>query len=128
MQPSPTPKERPPAPAGPYSTFIAAGEIIFLAGQGPLHGDGSVSQASFEEQARLTFSNLEAAAKQAGLSLDHAVRVGVYLTDMGDFAVLNEVYREFFKEPHPARTTIQSNLPGFRIEADAVLWAVAARS
>jgi 2-iminobutanoate/2-iminopropanoate deaminase len=51
----------------------------------------------------------------------------VFLADMSDFEPLNAVYREYFREPHPARTTIQSHLPGFRIEVDAVLWALAAR-
>ena len=55
-------------------------------------------------------------------SLADAVRVGVYLTDMSDFAVMNDVFAEFIPEPSPVRTTIQSNLPGFAIEVDAVLY------
>ena len=51
----------------------------------------------------------------------NAVRVGVFLRDMADFAAMNEIYREFFSEPLPARTTIQSDLPGFEIEVDAIL-------
>jgi len=117
----------PPPPAGPYSPFVVAGDIVFLSGQCPTKQDGTVSADEFEGQARLAFSNLAAAARQAGLTLEHAVRVGVYLADMSDFDSMNAVYREYFSEPHPARTTIQSNLPGFRIEVDAVLWAQAAR-
>ena len=109
-------------PGGPYSHAVRAGGLVFLAGQighdpatGELAGD-------FEAQARQTFRNLETVARGAGGSLDDVVRVGIYLRDMGDFATLNDVYREFFSEPFPARTTIQSNLPGFAIEVDAVLW------
>jgi reactive intermediate/imine deaminase len=114
--------DRAPAPAGPYSQAIAAGGFVFLAGQGPTAPDGSRVEGSFEEQARQTFSNLQALAEEAGGSLADAVRVGVYLRDMADFATMNEVYREFVPEPRPARTTIQSDLPGFDIEVDAILF------
>jgi 2-iminobutanoate/2-iminopropanoate deaminase len=94
-----------PKPAGAYSQAIAAGELVFLAGQGPFQ----------------TFRNLAAVAEAAGASLADAVRVGVFLRDMQNFPAMNEIYREFFAEPLPARTTIQSDLPGFEIEVDAVL-------
>jgi 2-iminobutanoate/2-iminopropanoate deaminase len=113
--------ERAPAPAGPYSQAIAAGGFVFLAGQAPTAPDGSRVDSSFEAQARQTFANLRAVAEDAGASLADAVRVGVYLRDMADFPTMNEVYREFFPEPFPARTTIQSDLPGFDIEVDAIL-------
>jgi len=110
----------PPA-GGPYSQAIRSGGFLFLAGQGPFRPDGSRVEGSFEEQARQTFRNLEAVAAAAGASLADAVRVGVYLRDMSNFPVLNRIYPEFFRDPMPARTTIQSDLPGFEIEADAVL-------
>ena len=110
-----------PPPAGPYSQAIRSGGLLFLAGQGPFRPDGSKVESSFEDQARQTFRNLEAVAAAAGASLASAVRVGVYLRDMSDFAALNKVYGEFFREPMPARTTIQSDLPGFDIEVDAVI-------
>ena len=113
--------DRAPAPAGPYSQAIAGGGFVFLAGQGPTAPDGSKVEGSFAEQARQTFANLSALAEAAGGSLADAVRVGVYLSDMDDFPTMNEVYREFFPEPFPVRTTIQSDLPGFDIEADAIL-------
>jgi 2-iminobutanoate/2-iminopropanoate deaminase len=113
--------DRAPAPAGPYSQAIAGGGLVFLSGQGPTNPDGTRIDGSFEEQARQTFANLRALAEAAGASLADAVRVGVYLSDMADFSTMNEVYREFFPEPLPARTTIQSDLPGFAIEADAIL-------
>jgi reactive intermediate/imine deaminase len=110
-----------PAPGGPYSQAIRSGGFLFLAGQGPFRTDGSKVEGSFEDQARQTFRNLEAVASAAGASLADAVRVGVYLRDMSNFADLNRVYPEFFRDPMPARTTIQSDLPGFEIEVDAVL-------
>jgi len=122
MPKRPLSTDRAPAPAGPYSQAIAAGGFVFLAGQGPTAADGSRVEGSLEDQARQTFSNLRAVAEEAGGSLADAVRVGVYLQDMAGFPAMNDVYREFFPEPRPARTTIQSDLPGFDIEADAILF------
>ena len=110
-----------PPPAGPYSQAIRSGGFLFLAGQGPFRPDGSKVESSFEDQARQAFKNLQAVAAAAGASLADTVRVGVYLRDMSDFPVLNKVYVEFFSDPMPARTTIQSDLPGFDIEVDAVI-------
>ena len=118
---TPIRSEDAPAPGGPYSQAIKSGGLIFLAGQGPFKKDGSKVEGSFEEHARQTFRNLDAVAKAAGSSLADAVRVGVYLRDMSNFAAMNAVYREFFTEPYPARTTIQSDLPGFDIEVDAII-------
>jgi reactive intermediate/imine deaminase len=110
-----------PPPGGPYSQAIRSGGFLFLAGQGPFRVDGTKVEGSFEDQARQTFRNLEAVAKAAGSSLADAVRVGVFLRDMSNFPALNKVCAEFLRDPMPARTTIQSDLPGFEIEVDAVL-------
>jgi reactive intermediate/imine deaminase len=110
-----------PPPAGAYSQAIAAGQLVFLARQGPFRPDGSRVDGSFEEQARQTFQNLAAVAEAAGASLADAVRVGIFLRHMQNFAAMNNIYKEFVPEPFPARTTIQSDLPGFEIEVDAVL-------
>ena len=111
-----------PKPAGPYSHAVRGGDTIYLAGQGPWDPQTGDPAEGFEEQARQTFRNLEGAARAAGASLADAVRIGVYLRDMKDFPVLNKVYEEFVPPPFPARTTIQSDLPGFAIEIDAVLY------
>lgn len=110
-----------PQPGGAYSQAIVAGDVVYLSGQGPFAADGSRVEGSFVDEARQTFANLAAVAEAAGGSLADAVRVGVYLRDMDNFGAMNELYREFFPEPLPARTTIQSDLPGFEIEVDAVL-------
>jgi 2-iminobutanoate/2-iminopropanoate deaminase len=111
-----------PKPGGPYSHAVRAGDTIYLAGQVPHDPETGEQPDGFEEQARQAFRNLEAAARAAGASLADAVRVGVYLRDMADFAVMNSVFAEFVPEPSPVRTTIQSDLPGFAIEVDAVLY------
>ena len=111
-----------PKPGGAYSHAVRAGDVIYLAGQTPHDPQTREQPEGFEEQARLAFRNLEAVARAAGASLADAVRVGVYLRDMGDFAVMNEVFAEFVPKPSPVRTTVQSDLPGFAIEVDAVLY------
>ena len=111
-----------PTPGGPYSHAVRAGDTIYLAGQTPHDPKTREQPDAFEEQARQAFRHLEAAARAAGSTLADAVRVGVYLRDMSDFATMNEVFAEFVPEPSPVRTTIQSDLPGFAIEVDAVLY------
>lgn len=111
-----------PAPTGSYSQGIAAGGFLFLSGQGPFDSDGNLVDGSFEAQVRQVLANLAAVAAEAGRTLDDAVRVGVYLHDLDDFDEMDAVYREAFREPRPARTTIQTPLPGFRVEIDAVIW------
>lgn len=111
-----------PKPGGAYSHAVKAGDTIYLAGQTPHEPETRDQPEGFEEQARLAFRNLEAAARAAGSSLADAVRVGVYLRNMADFPVMNTVFAEFVPEPSPVRTTIQSDLPGFAIEVDAVLY------
>ena len=111
-----------PKPGGLYSHAVRAGDTIYLAGQTPHDPETREQPEGFEEQARQAFRNLEAAARAAGSTLADAVRVGVYLRDMAEFAVMNDVFAEFVPEPSPVRTTIQSDLPGFAIEVDAVLY------
>src|SRR5947208_17200428 len=110
-----------PPPGGAYSQAIVAGQLVFLAGQGPFRPDGSKVEGPFEDQARQTLDNLQAVAAAAGASLADAVRVGVYLRDMSNFAAMNRIYAEFFRDPMPAPNTNQFDLPGFEIEVDAVL-------
>jgi reactive intermediate/imine deaminase len=111
-----------PKPGGAYSHAVRAGDTVYLAGQVPHDPQTGEQPDGFDAQARQAFRNLEAAARAAGASLADAVRVGVYLRDMSDFAVMNDVFAEFIPEPSPVRTTIQSDLPGFAIEVDAVLY------
>lgn len=110
-----------PAAAGPYSHAVVAGEFIYLSGQGPIDPIAGEQPKGIEEQVRQTFRNLAEVAKAAGASLNQAVRIGVFLRDMNDFAAMNEIYKEFVREPLPARTTVQSDMP-IPVEIDAVLY------
>ena len=112
-----------PQPSGAYSQAIRVGDLLFLAGQGPFDVDGRFVGGSIGEQTRRTLANLDAVARAAGGSLAQAVRVGVYLSSMEHFGEMRtHVYPEFFGETLPARTTIQSDLVGFDVEIDAVVW------
>ena len=111
-----------PPPGGPYSQAIRVGDLLFLAGQGPFDEGGNFVGGSVAEQTRRTLTNLDAVARAAGSSLAQAVRVGVYLSSLEHFGEMNGVYAEFFADPLPARTTIQSDLVGFDVEIDAVVW------
>lgn len=107
-------------PAGPYSHGVKVGRLLFASGQGPFDSKGQRVGETFAEQAAQVFDNLEAVARAAGAELMDAVRVGVFLRDLGDFAELNRVMATRFGPQFPARTTIATPLPGFDIEVDAV--------
>jgi 2-iminobutanoate/2-iminopropanoate deaminase len=109
-------------PRGPYSpAVIASGRLIFTSSQGPLDpATGKEPPGGFAAEARQTLTNIKAIVEGCGGSLANAVRVTVFLRDMADFAAMNEVYLEFFPEPRPARTTIQSNL-AYSLAVDAIV-------
>lgn len=111
-----------PAPSGGYSQGIRAGGFLFLAGQGPFAADGTRVGTTIAEQVRQVLENLDAVARSAGGSLQDAVRVGMFISDMAHFEEMDSEYRSFFTDPMPARTTIQSDLVGFDVEGDAVVW------
>jgi reactive intermediate/imine deaminase len=115
-----------PEPAGTYSPGIVSGGFLFLAGQGPFDTQSQIVGETFADQVRQTFANLEAVAAAAGTSMSNAVRIGVYLDDLADWAEFNEVSKEFLTTPYPARTSIQADLDGFRVEVDAIV-AIASR-
>ncbi|MFO1378745.1 MAG: Rid family hydrolase, partial [Steroidobacteraceae bacterium] len=97
-------------PRGPYSpAVIASGRLIFTASQGPLDpATGKEPPGGIQAEARQALSNIRAIVEGCGGSLRNAVKVQLFLRDMGDFNAVNEVWPEFFPEPWPARTTIQS--------------------
>jgi reactive intermediate/imine deaminase len=111
-----------PQPSGGYSQGIVAGGFLFLAGQGPFDASGNVVGTSIADQVRQVLENLDAVARAAGGSLQNAVRCGMYISDMAHFDEMDAEYRRFFSDPMPARTTIQSDLVGFDVEGDAVVW------
>jgi 2-iminobutanoate/2-iminopropanoate deaminase len=109
-------------PRGPYSpAVIASGPLLFVSSQGPLDpATGQVPPGGIAAEARQALSNIRTIVEGCGGSLAGAVKVTVFLRDMADFAAMNEVYAEFFPEPRPARTTVQSNLP-FSLAVDVVV-------
>jgi reactive intermediate/imine deaminase len=116
--------EQAPAAIGPYSQAVRRGSFVFLSGQIPLDpATGQLVEGDIAAQARRVFDNLRAVCTAAGGSFEDVVRVGIYLTDLGDFAAVNAVMAENFAAPFPARSTIQvSALPrGAQVEVDAIL-------
>jgi 2-iminobutanoate/2-iminopropanoate deaminase len=109
-------------PGGPYSqAIVAEGAYVFVAGQGPTDPKtGELRLGSFREQAERTFKNIGVLLEAAGSSFEHVVKVHAYLADLSDFAEFNEVYRQFFTDPYPARTTVGVNLPRIALEVDCI--------
>lgn len=113
-----------PAAIGTYSQAINANGMVFLSGQIPLDpATMDVVDGDFAARARQVFANLKAVAEAAGGSLDDAVKLTIYLTDLDNFATVNSVMEEFFEQPFPARAAIGvASLPkGVDVEADAIL-------
>ena len=113
-----------PAAIGPYSQAVRAGNTVYFSGQIPLDpATGNLVEGDIAAQARRAFDNLKAVAEAADGSLDRIVRLGLYLTDLSQFAAVNAVMQEYFAAPYPARSTIEvSGLPkGAAFEVDAVM-------
>ena len=112
--------EKGPATGGAYSPGGVARRSGFVAGQGPVEPASGEMPDGFVDQVRQTLTNLQTVLEAAGSSLDDVVKVNAYLTDLTRFAQFNEVYREFFRQDPPARTTVGAALLGFLVEIDCV--------
>ena len=113
-----------PAAIGPYSQAVHFGHLLFVSGTLPVDPrTGQLVGGDIEAQSRQVFRNLAAIAEAAGGQLADAVKVTVFLTDLGDFQRVNGVYREGFGEPFPARSTVQvAALPlGAPLEVEAII-------
>jgi reactive intermediate/imine deaminase len=121
MKPISTPEA--PAAIGTYSQAVRAGDTVYLSGQIPLDPKTMQLVDGFENQAKRVFENLRAVCRAAGGDFDKVVRVTVYLTDLGNFAKVNEVMSTYFREPFPARAAVGvAALPrGSQVEIDAVM-------
>jgi 2-iminobutanoate/2-iminopropanoate deaminase len=94
-------------PIGPYSPAIEAGDLIFISGQTPLDAaTGKLVEGDISVQARQCLDNLNAILEAAGLGFAHVLKTNIFLTNMADFAAVNEVYKSYFAEPYPARSTV----------------------
>jgi 2-iminobutanoate/2-iminopropanoate deaminase len=113
-----------PAAIGPYSQAVRVAGLVFLSGQIPLDpGTGQIVEGSITVQTERVLDNLAAVLKAAGLTFDHVAKTTIFLTDLGDFQAVNEVYGERFTHtPQPARSTVQvSALPrGAKVEIEAI--------
>jgi 2-iminobutanoate/2-iminopropanoate deaminase len=114
-----------PAPRGPYSPAVRAGDFIFLAGQVPVDPTtDNISPGDIRHETRLVLGNVKRLLEGVGASLADVVKVGVYLADGSEFAQMNEVYAEFFDDSKPARTTIVCRfMADIRIEIDCIAYS-----
>ena len=112
-----------PKPVGAYSPAVRAGDFVFISGQVPVDPKTQkVVSEEFETQVRQTLSNVKAALGAAGATLDDVVSVIAYLTNMDDWGKFNEIYKETFAAPYPARTAVGAMLRGFKVEVSAVAY------
>ena len=96
-----------PEAIGPYSVYKEANGFLFVSGQIPINPKSKeIDSSDIKEQAKQSLKNIEAILKENNLSFADVIKTTVFLTDINDFASVNEVYAEFFKEPYPARSAI----------------------
>jgi 2-iminobutanoate/2-iminopropanoate deaminase len=100
---------------------VVCGGLLFVSGQVPLDPVTKTVPADFSDQVRRALNNVGAIAEAAGARLVDAVRVGVFLANLDDFPKMDAVYREFFADPMPARTTVGVGIRGYDVEIDAVI-------
>lgn len=124
MSRKPVHTDEAPGAIGTYSQAVACGKTVYLSGQIPLDPKTmALVPGGIEEQIHQMFRNLAAVAQAAGGSLAHASKVTIYMTDLTQFAKVNEIMAQYFSKPYPARATVGvAALPrGAAVEADAVL-------
>jgi 2-iminobutanoate/2-iminopropanoate deaminase len=115
--------DRAPAAIGPYSQAVAAGGMLYVSGQIPLDpATGEIVSGDLSAQTKQVLENLKAVVEAAESRMNKVVKVTIYLTDMQQFAVVNEIYGTYFSAPYPARACVEvSQLPkGVQVEMDAV--------
>ena len=111
-----------PAAVGPYSQAMATDSLVYTSGQLGINPADKAMPEGVREQAALCLNNVKAVLKAAGSGLDKVLKVTVFLTDMNDFAAVNEIYADFFSQPYPARSCFAvKTLPlGAKVEIEAV--------
>lgn len=108
-------------PSFPYSPVVVSGDLVVTSGQVANDASGSVASDEIEAQCRQVLDNIRACLRAAGCGLSDVLKVNAFLTDLDDFEVYNAVYREYFSEPYPARTTVGAALaPGLLVEVEAI--------
>ena len=112
-----------PAPRGPYSPAVRAGDFIYVSGQGPIDpATNTFSFGDIRHETRLVLANICRILEGCGASLGDVVKCSVFLADARDFSAMNEVYAEFFGDQRPARTTVEARFvaPEMKVEIDCV--------
>ena len=115
--------ENAPKAIGPYSQAIEAGSMVFASGQIPIApATGNFVEGGIKEQTRMSLTNAQNILREAGTDLAHVVKTTVFLSDMDNFAAMNEVYAEFFSQPYPARSAVAvKTLPkGALVEVECI--------
>ena len=113
-----------PQAIGPYSQAVKTGNLMFISGQIPLNPEtGDLVSGSIEDEANQVLKNIKSICEAAGNSLEDIVKITIFLTDLDNFATVNEVMKEHFSEPYPARATVEvSGLPlGVNVEIEAII-------
>lgn len=112
-----------PPPQGPYSPAVRAGSFVYVSGQVPRDPvSGALAGNDIATQTRQTLSNVQRLLEQAGAGLADVISVTVYLTDVDNWAAMNEVYKEFFRAPYPTRTAVGAELRDILVEISAVAY------
>lgn len=111
-----------PAAIGPYSQGVVVNNLFYSSGQIPLKPNGELIEGNIESQTHQVFSNIQAVLQDAGASLDSVVKATLFIKDMNDFPVINEIYGEYFQNHKPARSCVEvARLPkDVLIEMDVI--------
>ncbi|MES2463574.1 MAG: RidA family protein [Armatimonadota bacterium] len=104
----------------PYSPVTKVGDLLFVSGQGPTDAAGDLVHGTFAEEFARTMENLRRILEMAGSDLSHVVQVRGYVNDPADLPLYNQLYRDYFTEPYPSRTTLTGCLPNFLFEIDCI--------
>ena len=114
-----------PAPQAPYSTYTRMGDLIFISGQVAIDPLTEAIPESFAAQLEMIFANMKTILASVGSSLENVLKTTVFLKDLSNYPEYNRIYREYFKNGFPARTTVKADLvhDDFLIEIEAVAWA-----
>jgi 2-iminobutanoate/2-iminopropanoate deaminase len=107
---------------GSYSPALRFGPFIAVSGQGPIDPSGAVVPGDIRAQTALTLDNVRRLVEAAGGRMDQVVRCTCFLADISDFDAFDEVYRTYFRDPLPTRTTVAAGLDGILVEIDALVW------
>ncbi len=114
--------DKSPAAIGPYSQALSSGNIVFVSGQIPIDPKTGTMADTIEEQATQSLNNVKNILEAAGLTMKNVIKTSVFLSDLNDFAKVNEIYAQFFTEPFPARSCVQvAAIPkGAKVEIECI--------